>query len=270
MSQELKQRVVTGFLIACVFVLASCIGGVLFCLLVLAMGLCIYYEWSNITNSFAISFGEKILGSLVFCFVSYMTIVGFLKEAVILLVLYAAVDLFFSIVKKRSLWNFLGILYSGLPAIAMVSLRGDGVKGFMAIIFVLSVVWSTDVFAYFIGRCVGGPKIAPRISPGKTWSGSIGGFFCSIIVGVSILSYFLSGGLQSAIVLSTIISISCQLGDLFESFVKRCFCVKQSGWFLPGHGGIMDRVDGLVFACLIISIFNIQGIEIFSLDRLLI
>ncbi|KGB27956.1 phosphatidate cytidylyltransferase [Candidatus Liberibacter solanacearum] len=259
MSQELKLRIITGFLMACSLILIAWIGGIWFRLCMIMMGLCIYYEWLHITNSLFLSLGEKIMRFIVFSFVLYMIISGFFKLAACLLILYSFVDWMISRVKSRGFWHSLGIVYSGLPPIAFASLRGNGFEGFVIVFFILSVVWSTDVFAYFVGRAIGGAKIAPNISPGKTWSGSLGGLFFGVGIGVALLSWFYSNSLQSAWVLSMMISISCQLGDLFESYVKRCFGVKQSGWLFPGHGGVMDRFDGLIFSCLTISVISFLG-----------
>ena len=145
-------------------------------------------------------------------------------------------------------WSTPGILYAGLPAIALVWLRAQpGGPGF--VIWVLAVVWATDIGAYFAGRRFGGPKLAPAISPKKTWSGLIGGMVAAAIVSAGIayaqnwhpalwLAVFAALGAAAAVL--------AQVGDLFESWLKRRVGVKDSGTLLPGHGGLMDRVDGLI------------------------
>jgi len=110
-------------------------------------------------------------------------------------------------------------------------------------------VWATDIFAYFVGRAIGGPKLAPRISPGKTWSGAIGGAVAAIIAGTAVVWSFFSADDLRIPVLALVLSVCSQIGDLFESFIKRRFGVKDSSHLIPGHGGVMDRVDGLIFAC---------------------
>ncbi|WP_240532022.1 phosphatidate cytidylyltransferase [Candidatus Liberibacter americanus] len=242
-------RILTSILVACIFLSALWIGGIWFRILAIIIGLSVYCEWVNITNYFAVNLGEKILELLFCCLISYMIIMVEIKSAVFILVLYSLISAFISIVRGRAFWHSLGVIYSGLPSVAMVFLRGDDFKGFIVMLFVLSVVWTTDVFAYFIGKQIGGPKMAPIISPGKTWAGSIGGAVCAICIGCVVLYFFLGYKLHSSIVLAALITVSSQLGDLFESFVKRYFRVKQSGWVLPGHGGMMDRFDGLIFAC---------------------
>ncbi|ACT57247.1 phosphatidate cytidylyltransferase [Candidatus Liberibacter asiaticus] len=260
MLQELKWRIVTGLVMACSFILISWIGGIWFRLWTMVMSLCIYYEWKIITGSVSLSLSEKILGLFTFFLVFFMIITGFFKSAFFLLMLYSFIDWMISIMKNRAFWRALGVVYSGLPSIALSSLRGDDAKGCVIVFFVLSVVWATDIFAYFIGRFVGGPKIAPKISPRKTWSGSIGGLFCGVGVGVALLSFFCANCFELALAVSILLSVSCQLGDLFESYIKRYFGIKQSGWLLPGHGGVMDRVDGLVFSCFLMSAISFFGI----------
>ena len=120
-------------------------------------------------------------------------------------------------------------------------LRLDGHAGLRNTLFLLLVVWASDVGAYLAGRLVGGPKLAPRISPGKTWSGGIGGLCASALVGVCFGSGF-------AVFAAVLLAVVSQLGDLAESAVKRGFGVKDSGHTIPGHGGLLDRVDGLIVA----------------------
>ncbi|MEG8099063.1 phosphatidate cytidylyltransferase [Candidatus Liberibacter brunswickensis] len=256
MSKELRLRIITGFTIACGFILISLIGGMWFRLLAIVMGLCIYYEWTNITGSISLSFYEKNLRFFSFFIICFMIFMGFLKISFFLLMLYSFIDWVISIRKNRIFWHSLGIIYSVLPSISLTYLRGDNAKGLFIVLFILSVVWATDVFAYFIGRFIGGPKISSKISPSKTWSGSIGGVISSVSVGMVVFSIFYPNCFQLSLILSMMISISCQLGDLFESYVKRCFGVKHSGWFLPGHGGVMDRFDGLIFSCLLMSVIS--------------
>ena len=126
----------------------------------------------------------------------------------------------------------------------MALLRDSDKPGFLAVLFLFAVVWATDILAYFVGRALGGPKLAPAISPGKTWSGAIGGAVGGVGAGI-LLAALAGAGLSFAIFTTAVIS---QAGDLFESWVKRRKGLKDSGTIIPGHGGVMDRVDGLVAA----------------------
>ena len=137
---------------------------------------------------------------------------------------------------------FVGVLYCGLPVLALTFLRrqDDGLLTFWA----LALVWATDIGAFFAGRSIGGPKLAPRISPAKTWSGLIGGIALATALA---LVLHLFEGLPLHLVLATpMLAILAQGGDLYESAIKRRAGVKDSGNILPGHGGVLDRLDGLV------------------------
>lgn len=152
------------------------------------------------------------------------------------------------VVLSRSAWLTAGSLYAAALAIPMPAIRADAELGLAALIVLLVVVWATDSFAFFAGRSIGGPKLWPRISPKKTWSGSIGGLIGGVAAGLVAASLFgvpLSLGLGLVLVA---LSLASQAGDLFESAVKRRFAKKDSSGIIPGHGGMMDRVDGLVFA----------------------
>ncbi|MDG2243967.1 MAG: phosphatidate cytidylyltransferase [Rhodospirillaceae bacterium] len=135
------------------------------------------------------------------------------------------------------------LLYAGLPAVSLVSVREVG--GAETVFWVLAVVWATDIGAYFVGRLVGGPKLAPSISPGKTWSGAFGGIISAIFAGLFLAMGFGMSPTLSSIALAILVSIVSQFGDLAESRFKRVHGVKDSGTWMPGHGGVMDRVDGL-------------------------
>ena len=150
--------------------------------------------------------------------------------------------------RRGSWWLPGGIFYAGLTGIALAAIRDDDAVGLVAMLFVFAVVWGTDILAYFVGRAIGGPKLAPRISPGKTWSGAIGGTVAGVAAGTAVaLAHFpITSPWIPGIAL--LLSIASQIGDLFESFIKRRFGVKDSSKLIPGHGGVMDRVDGLVFA----------------------
>jgi phosphatidate cytidylyltransferase len=144
-------------------------------------------------------------------------------------------------------WAALGVCYAAAALIASVILRLDPVWGFPALMFVLLVVWVTDIGGYFAGRGIGGPKLWPRVSPKKTWAGAIGGLVLSLAVAAG-FSAFGIGRLLPLLALAAVLTVVSQLGDLFESAVKRRFGVKDSSHIIPGHGGLLDRLDGYVFA----------------------
>lgn len=162
-----------------------------------------------------------------------------------------------SIVGAQSIgWIALGVVYAVAALAASVAVRFDQVWGFTALMFVLLIVWMTDIGGYFAGRGIGGPKLWPRVSPKKTWAGAIGGLVLSLIVAVAFASYGL-GRLSPLLVLATVLTIVSQLGDLFESAVKRKFGVKDSSQIIPGHGGLLDRLDGYVFAIVAAAVIGV-------------
>ena len=135
-------------------------------------------------------------------------------------------------------------------------MRRDQVEGLAALILVLLVVWATDIGGYFAGRGLGGPKLWPRVSPKKTWAGAIGGFVAALAVATGFAAFDL-GGIVPMLVVGACLSVASQLGDLLESAVKRHFGVKDSSHIIPGHGGLMDRLDGYVAAIVAAAIFGV-------------
>jgi len=145
-------------------------------------------------------------------------------------------------------WTGLGVGYVGLPALALLWLRGVPELGLGLLLWLLVVVWSTDTAAYFAGRAIGGPRLAPAISPSKTWAGLCGGMLGAALSGVLAAWLLGSGRLLLAAGLGALLAAVAQLGDLVESGFKRAAGVKDSGTLIPGHGGLLDRIDGLLFA----------------------
>lgn len=140
-----------------------------------------------------------------------------------------------------------GILYIAVPCVALISLRADG-QGEYWILWLFLVVWATDIGAYAFGRTFGGPKLAPSVSPNKTWSGAIGGLVSAVLFSLPMVAVIDGLDILPDIALAAGLSAVSQAGDLFESGLKRCFGVKDSGSLIPGHGGLFDRLDGLLVA----------------------
>ena len=145
-------------------------------------------------------------------------------------------------------WCAAGLVYAAALLIAPVLLRHDAERGFAAILFLFAVVWLTDIVAYFAGRGIGGPKLMPRVSPNKTWSGAIGGTLAGVLGGVAVARGFGIEGLAAVAVVALVLSVVSQAGDLVESAIKRHFNAKDASQLIPGHGGLMDRLDGFVAA----------------------
>ncbi|PHK96366.1 phosphatidate cytidylyltransferase [Pseudoroseomonas rhizosphaerae] len=149
-----------------------------------------------------------------------------------------------------ALWLAAGVLYIGLAGIALIELRHDNDAGRGNVLFLFMVVWASDIGAYLFGRLIGGPKLAPAISPGKTWSGAAGGLVSSMGVGWLAADWLAPGNpdVVKVLMVAALLGIATQLGDLLESAVKRHFKVKDSSMLIPGHGGLLDRLDGLLAA----------------------
>jgi phosphatidate cytidylyltransferase len=144
-----------------------------------------------------------------------------------------------------------GIVYVALAAAALVLLRGDPVAGRANVVLLVLTVWGVDIGAYLVGRMLGGPRLAPRISPGKTWSGALGGLLAAIVVGLAVAPILTDDGpgWRTALV-AVAIGVVAQAGDLLESFVKRRLEVKDSSHLIPGHGGLFDRLDAILSSAL--------------------
>ena len=148
-------------------------------------------------------------------------------------------------------WIASGIIYAAAMFAAPVILRSDPAFGLLAIVLLFAIVWSTDIFGYFAGRAIGGPKLMPAVSPKKTWSGAIAGTLGAMIVAILVAKLFGSFSTVAIAAVALLLSICAQAGDLFESWIKRKFGVKDSSQLIPGHGGVMDRLDGFWAAAVV-------------------
>lgn len=150
---------------------------------------------------------------------------------------------------RNALWLTAGFVYLAPAAVALVRLRHIHLVGRLDMLFLVLIIWASDIGAYLVGRLVGGPKLAPTISPGKTWSGAAGGLVAAGLVGLAVAAA--AGGEPApvhAMEIAVILGAASQIGDLLESWFKRHFGVKDSGRSIPGHGGLLDRLDGMLTA----------------------
>ena len=150
--------------------------------------------------------------------------------------------------RERRFWITAGIGYAGTMLLAPMLLRADAQYGFFAMALLFAVVWTTDVLAYFAGRAIGGPKLSVAISPKKTWAGAIAGALGAMVVAVIVAGLFGSANGGTIAVIALLLSVLAQLGDLLESWVKRRFGAKDASNLIPGHGGVLDRLDGMLTA----------------------
>jgi phosphatidate cytidylyltransferase len=161
-----------------------------------------------------------------------------------------------------AIWAAGGVVYAGALLIAPSMLRSDPQWGLLALLFLFANVWATDIFAFFCGRAIGGPLLWPRVSPKKTWAGAVGGLAGGVAASVAVAYASGIGKLGIVGVMACVLSVLAQAGDLFESAVKRHFGAKDASHLIPGHGGLMDRLDGFLVAAvaaLLIGIIH-QGI----------
>jgi len=168
------------------------------------------------------------------------------------LVIGAFADL---LVKRRRAmsWGLVGGTLIGAAGIALLYLRGLDTLGFETALWVLLVVIGADIGGYFAGRIFGGPKLWPRVSPNKTWSGALGGIVLASLLGAAVSAGIEGSNLALVVAISALVAVIAQAGDLAESAVKRHFGVKDSGVLMPGHGGALDRFDGLITAALAVA-----------------
>ena len=224
---------------AAVALLALWIGGFAYWLLMVVIALFMMAEWSDLTATPA---REKRLAQYALSVPLAILAPIAAGASFLALGLIAAAFFFVAIVTRRG-WLASGTIYCGLPVLALVLIREQD-HGLLLSLWALVLVWMTDIGAFFAGRAIGGPKLAPRVSPNKTWAGLIGG-----IVTATAFAFVLHVGydLPLRLLLATpVLGVVAQGGDLFESWLKRRAGVKDSGNVLPGHGGLLDRLDGLV------------------------
>ncbi len=155
-------------------------------------------------------------------------------------------------------WYVSGFVYALAAALALLWVRDRADNGIALVFWVFAIVWATDIGAYFTGRAIGGPKLAPAISPGKTWAGFYGGIVAATIVAGA---WAMFTGLDPVLLLlAPLFSVAAQGGDLFESWMKRRAGVKDSGRLLPGHGGVLDRLDGLLPVAILTAASVLAGV----------
>jgi len=157
--------------------------------------------------------------------------------------------------KDQRKWQLIGLFYILIPIYSVIKIRLHDAD---ILFWMFAVIWATDIFAFFAGKTLGGKKLAPHISPNKTYSGLIGGVIASMLVGF-VSAFMFSGGFFFFIFVSALLAILEQASDLLESKIKRTFGVKDSGTIIPGHGGVLDRLDGMMlvapFVLFLITVF---------------
>ncbi|MEF2550193.1 phosphatidate cytidylyltransferase [Aurantimonas sp. A2-1-M11] len=260
---DLRSRVISALILGLIVIVLTAIGGWPFRVLCALTGIIVFDEWARMTRAKRIRpIYDFARGALIVAAVALVFSLGLLAIAVIVaaMLFIAATDRD----ERSARWVHWGLFYAGAAALAPGMLRGSDEAGLATLGFIIVVVWSTDIFAYFTGRTFGGPKLLPAVSPKKTWSGAAGGLLAGTILG-AVYAHFVSGDVGVfIIVLAAVLSVVGQAGDLFESWIKRRFGVKDSGRLIPGHGGLMDRIDALIVA---MAVTWVVGLAIAGFDE---
>lgn len=252
-SRELQLRIVSGVAVAAVAIAALWAGALPFSILVFAVAAAMSWEWGNIVRKA----GFDMPGILHLAAVAAAAVLSGFGAAGLAVVAVVAGAIAVSALLfggDESKLSGVGVLYTALPVVALVWLRSDDAhRGLLAVVFVLVVVAATDIAAYATGRLVGGPKLAPRISPGKTWSGLAGGVAAAAAAG-AVIGYLFRAEPAWLAFLALLLAFVAQAGDLAESALKRSYGLKDASDLIPGHGGFMDRMDGIVAAAVVAAL----------------
>ena len=250
---DLATRAIAGLVMIVVALAALWAGGIAFWLLASGAALLMLAEWAGLMRASRLWIGLS-LAALAFALLAAGPIGGERVGQQALSLLVALAIAIAAIARSPRLGG--GLLYAGLPTFGLLFLRGEP-HGLALTLWTLAIVWATDIGAYFSGRAIGGPKLAPALSPNKTWAGLGGGVVAALLVGLGIAAAF--GLPRALLLLGAPMAVLAQIGDLFESWLKRKAGVKDSGRLLPGHGGALDRLDGVVPVAALVGLLAATG-----------
>jgi phosphatidate cytidylyltransferase len=250
-SRNLLTRVVAALVLAPSAIAIAYAGGWFWLGLVTLAAIGLYVEWLTIVGART----PRVMAAGIVTLFGVAVWLGIGRIGATYVIVALGVIVAAVLSPHRRGWAAIGGCYAFAALIASVAVRLDPVWGFTALMFVLLIVWVTDIGGYFAGRGLGGPKLWPQVSPKKTWAGAIGGFVASLFVAAGFAAFGL-GKTGPLVLLGAVLSVASQLGDLFESAVKRRFGVKDSSHIIPGHGGLLDRLDGFVAAVVLAAIFG--------------
>ncbi len=247
-ASNLAVRILSAVVLAPLALLAAYLGGVPFTIFWTVAALAVLWEWITMVAgpSYRLMFSSCGGAIAAAGFVAWL---GRPIAALMMVGLGALAAAIFA-PRERRLWVTAGIGYAGALLLAAMFLRADDVFGFAAIVIMFAIVWTTDILGYFAGRALGGPKLWLAVSPKKTWSGAIAGALGAMIVAALVAGLFGSFNKLAIAIVALLLSALAQFGDLLESWVKRQFGAKDSSHLIPGHGGVMDRLDGFWAAAL--------------------
>ncbi|MFG1398503.1 phosphatidate cytidylyltransferase [Roseixanthobacter pseudopolyaromaticivorans] len=252
-GKDLRQRTLSAAILAPLVLAITWFGGWPFALMWALAGITIVYECGTVARVLPRMLPIAMGAAAVLAASATLAATGSGAGAAAICLGGAVVAI---LAARGRLWAGGGVLCGAVASLPIVALRGSDQLGLVAVLFLYAVVWSTDIGAYFTGRTLGGPKLWPRLSPNKTWSGAIGGAVCGMAAGIALL---VSAGLVFTpmwALLGILLSAVAQSGDLAESAFKRAFGVKDAGSLIPGHGGVLDRLDGFLAAVLLAGLIG--------------
>jgi phosphatidate cytidylyltransferase len=252
---DIGLRAASAVVLAPAAVLAIWAGGVWFLGLMLLACALLSVEWAMMSAARAWRVMAGAVGFGLFAAVISAHVEQLSLALVMLVFCAAAAGLFARSRGQEALDAAYGVLYLGWPAVLLIWLRdGSSAVGLYWTVFAFAIAWASDIMAYLAGSTFGGPKLWPRFSPNKTWSGFIGGLAAGTTAG-ALMAHFLDMGLGpiAGAVLGLAAAVATMAGDLWESALKRRYGVKDAGKLIPGHGGLLDRVDGLMFGAVVVA-----------------
>ena len=256
---EVGLRVASAMVLAALALGATVLSPWTFLILVMAGSVILAWEWGRLTRGNGFD-GTALISAVSVASLATLVSVGRSDLALFLLAAaFAAIGLTASSPGQAG-WSFAGLAYAALPAFALVWLRSDQAFGAMAVLYIFAVAWTTDTASYAAGRLIGGPKLAPRISPKKTWSGFIVGVLMPALVGFAFALVLKVTSASKLALVSVALALVCQMGDLMESWVKRRFGAKDMSRLIPGHGGLLDRIDGLLLAAILAALIALRDL----------
>lgn len=242
-------RPLFGLALAAVAIIVLFSHPYLFAALVVAISIAAAWEWHRMISQGRSYLADVALDALAVA-LAVTALLATRQAWIALIVLVLGAGAAWLLARQRhvhSNWQAAGILYLGLPALALVALRAFEPRGAMVIVGMFLIVWATDSGALIFGNLIGGPRMAPVLSPSKTWAGTIGGSVTAAAIFAAFI-WLLGGSAWEAALFGLLFSVTAHAGDLFESFVKRRFGIKDSGAMIPGHGGVLDRMDSTLAA----------------------
>jgi phosphatidate cytidylyltransferase len=243
LGSDFTTRLASGLAMGAIAALFTFTGPVPFTVLVVAVTVALSWEWGRLVHG-----GEgDVVIAVQIATVALAAVLAALEKVglgLLILPIGAILALLLSL-GRNSLFSALGVFYAGLPAVALIWLRADTALGLLAVVFLILIVVASDTAGFVVGRLVGGAKLWPRLSPNKTWAGCLGALAGSAVVAAAFALIVNDASPIRLAGIGCLLSLVAQVGDLFESAVKRRFGAKDASTLIPGHGGVMDRVDGL-------------------------